>query len=146
MTAVDIGCGPGFFTIPMADMVGKNGKVVAVDMQEGMLQKLEAKASEKGLTDRIVSRQCSAESLGVQEKADFVLAFYVVHEIPDKENFFAETASFLAPQAALLFAEPPGHVSKGDFEKCLQYAKNAGFDVVKRPRILMSKTALLRLG
>ena len=37
MTVMDLGCGPGFFTIEMARMVGKNGNVTAVDLQEGML-------------------------------------------------------------------------------------------------------------
>jgi ubiquinone/menaquinone biosynthesis C-methylase UbiE len=34
MTVADLGCGPGFFTIEMAKMVGNNGKVTAVDLQE----------------------------------------------------------------------------------------------------------------
>jgi ubiquinone/menaquinone biosynthesis C-methylase UbiE len=38
MTVLDIGCGPGFFSIEMAQLVGKSGKVFAADLQEGMLQ------------------------------------------------------------------------------------------------------------
>ena len=30
-TVIDLGCGPGFFSIPMAGFVGENGKVIAVD-------------------------------------------------------------------------------------------------------------------
>jgi len=40
---LDLGCGPGFFSVEMAEMVGASGKVIAVDMQEGMLRKLESK-------------------------------------------------------------------------------------------------------
>jgi len=40
MTVLDIGCGMGFFSIPLAPMVGPNGKVIWVDMQEKMLQLL----------------------------------------------------------------------------------------------------------
>ncbi len=36
-TAVDLGCGMGYFSIPMAELVGDRGKVVAVDLQERML-------------------------------------------------------------------------------------------------------------
>ena len=43
MTVLDFGCGPGYFTIDMAQMVGKTGRVIAADLQEGMLQKLKDK-------------------------------------------------------------------------------------------------------
>jgi ubiquinone/menaquinone biosynthesis C-methylase UbiE len=33
MTVLDIGCGPGFFSIDMAQMVGKTGRVIAADLQ-----------------------------------------------------------------------------------------------------------------
>jgi len=32
MTVLDLGCGPGFFSVEMAEMVGASGKVIAVDM------------------------------------------------------------------------------------------------------------------
>ena len=38
MTVLDIGCGPGFISIDMAQMVGESGQVISVDLQEGMLQ------------------------------------------------------------------------------------------------------------
>ena len=38
MTALDVGCGPGFFTLDMARLVGESGQVIAADLQEGMLQ------------------------------------------------------------------------------------------------------------
>jgi ubiquinone/menaquinone biosynthesis C-methylase UbiE len=37
MTVLDIGCGPGFFSVAMATMVGETGKVIAADIQDGML-------------------------------------------------------------------------------------------------------------
>ena len=48
MTALDIGCGPGFFSIEMAKMVGRNGKVISADLQEGMLKKLGKKIKGNG--------------------------------------------------------------------------------------------------
>ena len=38
MTVLDLGCGPGYFTIDIAQMVGKSGRVIAADLQEGMLK------------------------------------------------------------------------------------------------------------
>nr|CBH38630.1 hypothetical protein BSM_21070 [uncultured archaeon] len=43
MTALDLGCGPGFFSVEMAIMVGEYGLVIATDLQEGLLQKLKNK-------------------------------------------------------------------------------------------------------
>ena len=44
-TVLDLGCGPGTFSIVMAKMVGESGKVIAVDVQEEMLQILRKKAA-----------------------------------------------------------------------------------------------------
>ena len=38
MTAMDVGCGMGYFSIGMAKMVGSSGKVIAVDVQQRMLK------------------------------------------------------------------------------------------------------------
>ena len=43
MKVLDIGCGPGFFSIELAKMVGKGGKIFSVDLQEVMLQKIRNK-------------------------------------------------------------------------------------------------------
>src|SRR5262249_31016445 len=44
MTVLDIGCGPGRLTIPAARQVGPTGKVVALDLQPGMLRRAQEKA------------------------------------------------------------------------------------------------------
>ena len=46
-TVIDIGCGPGFFSIPLATMVGPRGRVVAVDLQQGMLDLARSYAEEQ---------------------------------------------------------------------------------------------------
>jgi len=49
MTVLDMGCGPGRITVPLAKKVGSQGKVVAVDIQTGMLRRAEAKAKQAGV-------------------------------------------------------------------------------------------------
>lgn len=51
MVVLDVGCGPGRVTIPLATKVGLNGEVVAMDVQEGMLQKTQKKAQAANLTN-----------------------------------------------------------------------------------------------
>ena len=90
MTVLDIGCGPGFFSVEMAKLVGKRGKVISADLQEGMLQKLGNKVKGTALEERIKLVKCEKDSINVSEKVDFVLAFYMVHEVPDKNSLFKQ--------------------------------------------------------
>ena len=95
MTVLDIGCGPGFFTIDMARLVGKSGRVIAVDLQSGMLKRLEKKIRGTELEERVKLQLCKEGRLDLKYKVDFALAFYMVHEIEVKEVFFKEV--FLIP-------------------------------------------------
>ena len=135
MTAVDFGCGPGFFTLPMARLVGPTGKVIAADLQPEMLALLAARAEKAGLTCRIQPHLC-APGAKITEKADFALLFYVAHEVPDAAALFAEFADFLKPGGKVLFVEPPFfHVSMKDFLREVELAKAAGFSASERLRM-----------
>jgi hypothetical protein len=52
----------------------------------------------------------------------------------------------LKPNGRVLIVEPPFHVSKSAFEETIKIARNAGFIVVERPRVLLSKTAVFKKG
>ena len=145
MTALDIGCGPGFFSIELAKMVGGNGKVIAADLQEGMLQKLKNKIRGTELEARIQLVKCEKDDINVPEKIDFGLAFYMVHEVPDKETFFKKLKAILNEKGQILVVEPKlFHVSKKDFELTLQIAGNAGFAINPGPRLFLSRSAILK--
>jgi ubiquinone/menaquinone biosynthesis C-methylase UbiE len=142
-TVADIGCGPGFFTLPMAKMVSEKGKVIAADLQQEMLDKLHARAAEKGLKNTIHYHLCGENHLGITEKADFILAFYMVHEVPDADIFFRETRGLINPGGRLLYVEPKFHVNKKDFQEMIKKAENAGWTGCGFPKILLSRAALL---
>ncbi|MBT8379409.1 MAG: class I SAM-dependent methyltransferase [Ignavibacteria bacterium] len=144
MTVLDLGCGPGFFTVALAQMVGKNGKVIAVDLQEGMLQKLKEKIIGTELENHITLHKCEEDRIGFKEKVDLVLAFYVVHEIPDQQNLFNELETILKPNGKLLIVEPPFHVSKKAFAETIKKANTAGFTEVERPKVLFNKAVVLK--
>ena len=144
MTVLDMGCGPGLFSIDMAQMVGNSGRVIASDMQEGMLQKLRDKIKGTEIDQRITIHKCQENKIGVSDEIDFVLLFYMVHEVPNEEALFNEIAMILKPNGQVLIVEPPFHVSKSAFEETITKARNAGFTIVERPNVLFSKTALLK--
>ena len=146
MTVLDVGCGPGFFSIDMAQMVGASGGVIACDLQEGMLEKIRVKIKGTGLEERIRLHKCEKTKIGLSEEIDFVLLFYTVHEIANKEAFFNEIAAILKPNGKILMVEPPFHVSKSAFEETIRKARKAGFTVAERPRVFFGKTAVLEKG
>jgi len=143
MTVLDAGCGPGFFSMEMAKMVGESGRVIAADLQEGMLRKLKDKIQGTELEERIALHKSEKHRIGVSEKVDFILAFYVVHEIPNQGHFFEELKSILKPKGRVLVVEPLFFVSKAEFNETIRKATVTGFLLSKGPDVFFSKTAIL---
>jgi ubiquinone/menaquinone biosynthesis C-methylase UbiE len=144
-TVIDIGCGPGFFTKAMARMVGENGRVIAVDLQEEMLEKMRQGAVKEGLIQRIRAVKASEDSLNLpgQLEAEFALTFYIVHEVPDKFRIFRELWAALMPGGILLIVEPSMHVTEEEFLATLRFAEEQGFRVAGEPRVRLSRARLL---
>ena len=146
MTVLDLGCGPGFFTLEIAQMVGKSGRIIAADLQEGMLQKLMDKIKGTELEERITLHTCQKNEIGISEKVDFVLAFYMVHEVPNQRALLLEMEAALKPNGQVLIVEPPFHVSKTAFEETIRIALGAGFTPADRPKVFLSKAVVLKKG
>ena len=144
MVVLDVGCGPGFFSVEIAKMVGKPGKVIAVDLQEGMLEKLKNKIQGAEIEKRIELHKCEADKIGISTNVDFVLAFYMVHEVPDMETFLEEIQSTLKPDGTFFIIEPSFHVSKQAFEETIDKAVAIGFKPIKRPGVFLSRAVVLR--
>jgi ubiquinone/menaquinone biosynthesis C-methylase UbiE len=139
MTIVDLGCGPGFFSIAAAEMVGATGKVIAVDLQEGMLSKVRNKIKGTKIEKRIKLHKCEESKIGVSDKVNFLLAFYMVHEVPNQESFFKEIQSILKSNGKTLIVEPKFHVSKKAFEETEELVRKLGFEVIERPKIFINR-------
>lgn len=143
MTAIDLGCGPGYFTLPMARMVGAGGKVIAVDLQEEMLAIMGKRAAKRGLAERIRPCLAGKNDINVGEQADFALAMWMVHEVPDRPGFMDQVAKCIKPGGRFMIAEPRIHVSGKQFKKTIDLAGAAGFSLVSEPRVGWSRAAVL---
>jgi ubiquinone/menaquinone biosynthesis C-methylase UbiE len=143
MTAVDIGCGMGYFTLGLAKLAGPEGRVIAVDLQQQMLDALERRARRAGVADRIALHRCRADSLGVEGPVDFALAFWMAHEVPDKPRFFREIFALLKTGGRLLLAEPKYHVTLKSLERTLAVCREAGFRTLEKPAITLSRAVLM---
>ena len=143
MTVADIGCGMGYFSVAMAKMVGPAGKVLAVDLQQMMLDLCRKRAYRNGVAEQVKTVLCAADDIAIPQPVDFVLAFWMVHEVKDIPRFFGQVASVLKPGGKMLYAEPRMHVTQKRFEEILGHARNAGLSVHDGPKAGMSRSAVL---
>jgi trans-aconitate methyltransferase len=81
---------------------------------------------------------------GICDKLYFALAFYVIHEVPDQDDLFRELSSMLQPNGQILVVEPRMHVSKSAFKEMVKKAFAAGFKTETGPKVIFSKTVILK--
>jgi ubiquinone/menaquinone biosynthesis C-methylase UbiE len=146
MITLDVGCAMGFFSLPIARMVGRDGLVICVDMQEKMIRSLEKRARKAGLSGIVETLVCTQDSTGLDDyegKIDFALASAVVHEVPDSSGFFSDIFATLKSDGKFLVIEPKGHVSEEDFNITVETAEKTGFSILDNPRISRSRSVLL---
>ena len=128
----DIGCGMGFFTVALAQLAGPSGHVQAVDRQPQQLRTAEKRCRRAGVADRVRFIEATADSLGLAGPVDFILAFWMVHEVGDLDGFFEQLRAATEPGARVLVAEPMFHVPLETAERELELARRHGFDGVMR--------------
>lgn len=141
-TALDIGCGMGHNALGLARLVGATGRVIAVDVQPGMLEVVRRRVERAGLAGRIELRQAQAGGMGLTERVDFALASWMVHEVRDKGALFREVRGLLKPEGRFLMTEPKVHVSAEAFEAEVGLALAAGLRVVGARRVALSRAVV----
>ncbi len=130
MTVLEVGPGPGFFVIPAANRIGPTGRVIAVDVQQEMVDKL-AEAVDRAGVSNVEMHVGDAVDLPVPDASvDVALMVTVLGEIPDQDRALAELRRVLKTGGALCISEllgDPHHQSRSAVTlKCEQ----AGFEVV----------------
>jgi ubiquinone/menaquinone biosynthesis C-methylase UbiE len=144
MTVLDLGCGPGYFTIELAKLAGFGGKVIAADLQQEMLDKVAVKIRGTDLEQRIELHNCREDSIGISQKVDLILAFWMVHEVPDQDRLFSELKSILKNGGNLFIIEPKFHVPLRAFEAMTALALQTGFKIMERPKVALSRAILFK--
>ena len=131
MRVLDAGCGPGRLTIPLARRVGAAGEIVALDVQEGMLERMMSNATAAGVRNiRPMLAPLSGDMPSLtteRERFDRVMLVTVLGEIPDPAGAMRSLHAAMKPGGVLSVTEmiidpdyqPPARVRR--------LAESAGF-------------------
>jgi ubiquinone/menaquinone biosynthesis C-methylase UbiE len=128
MRVADVGCGPGLLTVPIARAVAPHGEVVALDLQQAMLDRMHRRTAKAGVTN--VRAICAGAGEGKLPVAYFdraVLAT-VLGEIPDRARALREIHDALKPGGYLVVAEVFGDPHYQFRSKVRDLARQAGLE------------------
>jgi ubiquinone/menaquinone biosynthesis C-methylase UbiE len=127
MAALDAGCGPGRVTLPLAEAVGPQGRVVALDMQPGMLDVAAEKARVAGLSNIEFVNAGLGEGKLAAQQFDRAVLVTVLGEIPDRAAALREIFAALKPGGILSVTELVFDPHFQPRSKVVQLATAAGF-------------------
>lgn len=101
---LDYGCGPGSYIIPLAGLVGKSGKVYALDIHPLAIERVQSIASKKGLTNvkTIASSGCTELP---DETIDVILLYDTLHHLSDPQKVLKELHRLLKPTGILSLSD-----------------------------------------
>ncbi len=101
----DLGCGPGFFTLPASELVGPSGKVFAVDVQQEMVDDLRSRLAQQGITNVVVRRSSELEPSIPQRSVDLALLAFMLHEIDQRSTFLLAAKRLLRDDGRIAVLE-----------------------------------------
>jgi ubiquinone/menaquinone biosynthesis C-methylase UbiE len=105
MSVCDMGSGNGYHTIPMAEAVGKDGKVYAVEVQPEMIEMLHKRAAEKGITNIVSIIGEMYDPKLPAASCDMILLVDVYHEFSHPEQMLAGMKKALKPDGVIVMVE-----------------------------------------
>ena len=139
-SVLDLGPGMGYFTIPLCAITGNDGLVYAVDVQKEMLERIERRAKRNNISN--LKTYLIRDSLDINSDFDFILLFWMLHEVGSKELLLRQLHDKLKNSGSLLIVEPKMHINQKYFDNEIDLAENAGLKVTSYPPIALSRTAL----
>ncbi|MCX5985813.1 MAG: class I SAM-dependent methyltransferase, partial [Chloroflexi bacterium] len=105
MTVIDLGCGPGFFAIPAAGIVGPRGHVYGVDVQAGMIEHLRTEIDRRQIPNISVLLSTESRVALPDETADIVFIAVVLHEVEDPVAFLGEAGRLVKRDGTIAIIE-----------------------------------------
>lgn len=149
MTVVDYGCGPGFLTLPAARVVGREGRVYAVDVEPSMVALVAERAAEAGLRNVDARHNAAGFAPLPDAVADFAICALVMHYPDGRDARLAlarDMARLLAPGGRALVVQRAlgegGPSRRASIEDGRALLAEAGLDCAA-PRLLVEGQYIL---
>ena len=98
---LEVGCGPGFFTIPAAKIVGEKGKVYALDVNPVAVETVRRKIMENNLKNVKIMLADASETGLPDESIDVAFLFGVIHALKDVDAVMREMHRILKVKGIL---------------------------------------------
>ena len=147
-TVADLGAGPGFFTLPLAECVGAAGRVHAVDVSPEMVRVLR----ERGLPPQVEAEVSEENRFPISDAVvDLAFLAFVLHELSDPTAFLADVRRILAPGGRLAVLEwvpkeedlgPPLH-ERLSVDDSMELLADGGFAVIEEGELNASSYLLM---
>jgi len=133
LKVVEVGCGPGFFTIPAAEIVGNKGFVYAVDVHPRAIERVKKKIERKGIKN-VRPMLTNASNTGLSaESIDLVFMFGLPYIVGGQGNVISEMCRILKPGGILSFKK-----TGGSDEKFIRDIESGGFIYSNKHRRLFT--------
>lgn len=130
---VEVGCGPGFFTIPAAEIVGNNGLIYAVDVHPRAIERVKKKIESKGVKN-VRPMLTNASNTGLPEQSiDLAFMFGLPYIVGGQGIVISEICRILKPGGILSFKK-----TRGSDEEFIKDIESGGYIYLKKQRRLFS--------
>lgn len=137
---LEIGAGNGFFTEALAE---RAKKVIAVELQQGMVKKLKKRVQRFGDVVEIVLEDIASVALA-DDVADVCLLYFSFHEIARQEEAAANIARAVKQGGVLSIYEPSVEVNRKDMALTVSRFQSLGFRLEAAHDTMFTRFALLR--
>ncbi len=119
-TVLDVGCGPGYASLDLAELVGPSGRVVAVDKSARFLEALGRMCLERGINN-VTAHRCDLENGGFPNvMADRVWCRWVLSFVKNPRDVLARMAAALRPGGVLVLHEYFDYATWRTAPRCLE--------------------------
>ena len=119
---LEVGCGPGFFTIPAAKIVGEEGVVYAVDVHPPAIERVKEKIEIEGIKNAKPILTNASDTGLPDQSIDLAFIFGLRYIAGGLENVIAEIHRILRPEGVLSFEK-----TKGSAKKLIDEVERGGF-------------------
>ena len=110
----DMGAGPGVLSLPMAKAVGPNGKVYAVDIDQGFVDHINMRAKEQNVKNVVAVLGTFTDPALPAKDVDVALFHDVLHHIDKRAEYLKATASYIKPNGRIAIIDLPSNGSHKD--------------------------------